>query len=186
MNENNFSQVKVGLGGGYIFNFDQRNLFVHNKDGLQSSIALIYPLSDAINLTGRFIYQSRTFNQNSFSFVIPLVAGYSYPSITDGENLKSYGLILGARISSSKKSSLNTYLISEAGFISFSNSYYWVNETTKVKYSESKTLFEYSLGIGVSLNIINNFILTVDGRIAHIPNEKIFYSPINLGIELPL
>jgi hypothetical protein len=42
------------------------------------------------------------------------------------------------------------------------------------------------LGIGVSLNIINNFILTVDGRIAHIPNEKIFYSPINLGIELPL
>lgn len=181
-----FAQLKLELSGGYINSMNHTGNFSHIDDGKQGSLAAFIPIAQSIDLSARFIYQSRSFNRNSFSFFVPLVVGYPIPVITNGDNLKSYGLMFGTRVSSQRNSLINTFLTAEAGLIYHSESYFELNEATKVKYSNSKFLFEYSLGIGVNIKLSNSYAISIDGRLAHIPSESTFYFPINLGFLLHL
>lgn len=181
-----FAQLKLEFSGGYIHSMNHTGNFSHIDDGKQGSLAALIPITQSIDLSGRFIYQSRSFNRNSFSFFVPLVVGYPIPVITDGDNLKSFGLMFGTRVTSKRNSLVNTFLNAEAGLIYHSESYYELNEAAKVKYSNSKFLFEYSIGIGVNINLSEKYAISIDGRLAHIPSESTFYFPINLGFQLPL
>lgn len=160
--------------------------FSHIDNGTQGSLAAFIPITQSVDLSGRFIYQSRIFDTKSFSFFVPLIVGYPIPVITNSDNLKSFGLLLGTRVTSKRNSLLNTFLNAEVGLIYHSEGYYELNEKTKVKYSNSKFLFEYSLGIGFNINFNDNFALNIDGRLAHIPAESTFYFPINFGFQLVL
>ncbi|WP_337865357.1 hypothetical protein [Ignavibacterium sp.] len=184
--QQSFPQLKMEFNGGYIHTINHENVFSHIDGGAQGSIVVLYPLSQSVDLSGKFVYQSRSFDKNSFSFVIPLVAGYPIPNITDGDNLKSYGIMLGTRLTSKTNSLINTFLNAEAGLIYHSDSYYELNEISKIKYSDSKILFEYAVGLGFKVNLSNNYALIFDGKLAHIPSESNFYFPINLGFQLLL
>lgn len=181
-----FAQLKVEFWGGYIYSMNHSENFSHIDNGMQGSLAAFIPITQSVDLSGRFIYQSRFFDKNSFSFVVPAVVGYPIPIITNGDNLKSFGFMAGTRVTSKQNSLLNTFLNAEVGLIYHSESYYELNKITKEKYSNSKILFEYSLGIGISINLKNNYALSFDGRLAHIPAESTFYFPINFGFQLLL
>lgn len=181
-----FPQLKMEFNGGYIHTINHENEFSHINGGFQGCVAILYPLSNSVELSGTFIYQSRSFDRNSFSFVIPLVAGYSIPVITNGDNLNSYGIMLGTRLNSKSNSLINTFLTAEAGLIYYSDSYYELNKISKFKYSNSKFLFEYAVGLGFKVNLNKNYALVIDGNLANIPSESIFYFPINAGFQLLL
>lgn len=180
------SQIKFEISGGYINSLNSENLFTHTKDGIQGSLTLLYPLTELTQLTGKVIYQSRRFNPKSFSFYIPLVVGYPMPVVTNGDNLKSFGLLIGARVNSNRHHFINPYVKAETGLIYHSDSYYELNNATRMKYSGSKTLFEYSFGIGLNIKLSNGYSFNIDGNLSHIPAEGLVYFPINLGFQLPL
>lgn len=182
----NFSQVNLEFRGGFIYTQNHDKLFAHNENGKQGSLMIIYPLSKVTQITGNFIYQTRNFNPESFSFIIPLVVGYPVPIVTNGDNLNSYGLLIGTRIASKSSSFINTFLSAEAGLVYHSESYYELNQANRIKYSDSKTLFEYSFGIGFSIKVIEDYRINIDGKLAHIPSEGIFYFPINFGFQISL
>lgn len=184
--QQSFPQFKMEFNGGYIHTINHENVFSHIECGAQGSLAVLYSLSQSVDLSGKFVFQSRSFDRNSFSFVIPLVAGYSIPDITRGDNLKSYGIMLGTRLTSKTNSLINTFLTAEAGLIYHSDSYYELNNISKIKYSERKFLFEYTVGLGLKVNLNKNYALVIDGNLAHIPVESIFYFPINAGFQLLL
>lgn len=181
-----FAQLKIEFGGGYIYSMNNTGNFSHIDNGMQSSLAAFIPITQSVDLSGRFIYQSRSFNKNSFSFFVPLVVGYPFPVITNGENIKSFGLMAGTRVSSKGNSFINTFLDAEFGLIYHSDSYYELNNTNLVKYSDKKILFEYSVGIGFNINLTSNYSLVMYGKLAHIPAESTFYFPINFGFQLLL
>lgn len=183
--ENSLSQTKLEFSGGYIHSLNQENIFAHTKDGFQGSVAVIQPLSETINFTGRIIYQSRSFDEKSFSFIVPLVVGYPIPVVTNGDDLKSYGVLIGLRLSSNRYEFVNTFISTEAGLIYHSDSYYELNNSVNMKYVNSKTLFEYSFGIGLNFRISEGYSLNLEGKMSHIPSEGIVYFPINLGIMIP-
>lgn len=184
--QQSFPQLKIEFNCGYIHTINHENVFSHIDGGAHGSLAVLYSLSHSVDLSGKFVYQSRSFDRNSLSFVIPLVAGYSIPVITNGENLKSYGIMLGTRLTSKTNSLINTFLNAEAGLIYHSDSYYELNEISMIKYSDSKFLFEYAVGIGLKVNLNSNYSLVIDGNLAHIPAESIFYFPINVGFQMLL
>lgn len=183
--ENSLSQTKIELGGGYIHSLNQENIFAHTKDGFQGSVAVVQPISETIDFTGRIIYQSRSFDTKSFSFVVPLVAGYPFPVVTKGDDIKSYGVLIGIRLSSNRYEFVNTFISTEAGLIYHSDSYYELNNSVNMKYINSKTLFEYSFGIGLNFRISEGYSLNLEGKMSHIPSEGIVYFPINLGLMVP-
>ncbi|MGQ9799501.1 MAG: hypothetical protein ACUVRG_09430 [Ignavibacterium sp.] len=160
--------------------------FSHIDNNMQGSLAGFIPITQSVDLSGRFIYQSRSFNKNGFSFFVPLVVGYPFPVITKDENIKSFGLMVGTKVSSRRNSLINTFFDSEVGLIYHSDSFYELNEKTIVKYSDKKILFEYSVGIGFNINLTSNYLLVMCGKLAHIPAESTFDFPINLGFQLLL
>lgn len=182
--ENSLSQTKLEFSGGYIHSLNQENIFAHTKDGFQGSVAVIQPLSETIDFTGRIIYQSRSFDEKSFSFIVPLVVGYPIPVVTNGDDLKSYGVLIGLRLSSNRYEFVNTFISTEAGLIYHSDSYYELNNSVNMKYINSKTLFEYSFGIGLNFRISEAYSLNLEGKMAHIPSEGIVYFPISIGLQL--
>lgn len=183
--ENSLSQTKLEFSGGYIHSLNQENIFAHTKGGFQGSVAVIQPLSETIDFTGRIIYQSRSFDEKSFSFIVPLVVGYPIPVVTNGDDLKSYGVLIGLRLSSNRYEFVNTFISTEAGLIYHSDSYYELNNSVNMKYINSKTLFEYSFGIGLNFRISEDYSLNLEGKMSHIPSEGIVYFPINLGFMIP-
>lgn len=182
----NFSQVNLEFRGGFIYTQNHDKLFAHIENGKQGSLLIIYPLSEVTQLTGNFIYQTRSFDYNSFSFIIPAVVGYPFPVVTNGDDLKSYGLLIGTRLASKSSNFINTFFSAEAGLIYHSESYYELNHANRIKYSDSKTLFEYSFGIGFGIKVIEEYSINIDGKLAHIPSEGIFYFPINFGFQISL
>ncbi len=180
-----YSQIKIEVGGGYIHTLNRENLFTHNGDGAQGYISVLFPVSGLTDLTGKFVYQSRRFDKKSFSFVVPHVVGYPVPYVTDGENLKSYGLFLGAKFFGSRNLTFNSYLASEVGLITHSGSYLELNKINRVKYSDSKTLFEYSVGIGLNIKLSDFLSFNIDGRVSHVPSAKVVYFPVNMSLQMP-
>lgn len=184
--QDSLAQIKMEFGGGYIHSVSNERIFTHINNGIQGSVGLIFPFSQSINFTGKFIYQSRSFNKNSFHFIIPLIAGYTIPIITNGDDLKSYGMMLGTRVVSKNNYLINSFFEAEAGLIYYTDATYELNTTRQLKYSESKTLFEYSLGVGFIINLSSSYKLIINGKLSHIPDEKAFYLPINLGFQMIL
>lgn len=183
--ENSLSQSKLEFSAGYIHPLNSENIFAHIKDGFQGSVAVTLPVSETVDLTGRIIYQSRNFDTKSFSFIIPAVVGYSIPVITKGDNLKSYGVSLGVRLFSSRYQFINTFISTEAGIIHHSDSYYELDNFTRIKYANSKTLFEYSFGLGLSFGVNENYSVNIDGKMSHIPSEGLVHFPVSLGFMIP-
>lgn len=183
--ENSLSQTKLEFSAGYIHTLNSENIFAHIKDGFQGSVAITHPLSETVDLTGRILYQSRSFDTKSFSFIIPAVVGYSIPVITNGDNLKSYGVLLGVRLFSSRYKFINTFISTEAGIIHHSDSYYELDNFTRIKYASSKTLFEYSFGLGLSFGVNENYSVNIEGKMSHIPSEGLVYFPVSLGFMIP-
>ncbi|MEP0862354.1 MAG: hypothetical protein HRF52_13040 [Ignavibacterium sp.] len=183
--EANYSQLKLEVDAGYISSLNKENIFSHTKDGIQGSLTLLFPSSDLTNLTGRIVYQSRHFDKNSFSFIVPLVLGNSVPVVTDGDNLKSFGLMIGARVLSGNKQNVSAFASAEAGLIYHSVSYYELNNQFKYKYAGDKTFFEYSFGLGMSFGVNENYSVNIEGKMSHIPAEGLVYFPINLGFMFP-
>lgn len=181
-----FTQTKFEISGGYINNLNSENLFTHTKDGVQGSLTLLYPLTELTQLTGKVIYQSRAFNPKSFSFYVPLVVGYPMPVVTNGDDLKSFGLLVGARVNSNRHHFINPYVKAETGLIYHSGSQYELNNATRIKYSESKVLFEYSVGIGLNIKLSNGYSFNIDGNLSHIPAEGLVYFPVNIGFQFTL
>lgn len=181
-----FAQLKIEFSGGYIYSMNHTGNFSHIDNGMQGSLSAFIPITQSVDLSGRFIYQSRSFNKYSFSFFVPRVVGYPIPVITNGDNLKSFGFMAGTRVSSRGNALIDTFFDTEVGLIYHSDSFYELNEKTIVKYSDKKTLFEYSVGIGFNINLTSNYSLVMYGKFAHIPAERTFYFPINFGFQLLL
>lgn len=159
-----FSQTKLEFSGGYINTLNSENLFSHTKDGIQGSLTLHYPLTELTQLTGKVIYQSRMFNPKSFSFYVPLVVGYPMPVVTNGDDLKSFGLLIGARVNSNRHHFINPYVKAETGLIYHSGSYYELNNAIRIQYSENRALFEYSAGIGLNIKLSNSYSFNIEGN----------------------
>lgn len=190
------SQIRFELGGGYLVQPQSGTLFIHNNNGWQVSGSLLYDISKNIELNGSLIYQSRQLNPNSFSFVIPAIAGLSIPIVTGGDNLNSYGISLGGRLKSAGESLLNSFIIVDLALMYYQESYYALRSLAELgirtvvispqKYSDDKYLFESSFGLGIMISPMSMFDLIIEGKFSYILNEKEVYFPLSTKIRIDL
>lgn len=191
-----FSQIKLEVGGGYLVPLTNGPVFEHTNNGWGISASGSYSIKDNLDLTGTVFYQSRIFEPSGFIFVYPDVLGYPYPIIKDGENLKSIGLSIGSRFTSNSSSYFNTYFSLDFGVIFFQESFYDLQSLadlgirtitiTPQKYSEAKTLFETSAGIGFVFKLSQMLDVILEGKAAFIPNGREVYFPISTKLRFNL
>lgn len=193
---NIFSQFRFEIGGGYLVQPQSGTLFLHNNNGWQVSGSLLYDITSNIELNGSLVYQSRQLNPNSFSFVIPALAGLSIPVVTGGDNLNAYGISLSGRLKSAGESLLNSFISVDLALMYYQESYYALRSLAELgirtivispqKYSDDKFLFESSFGLGVMISPMNMFDLIIEGKFSYIPNEREVYFPLSTKIRIDL
>ncbi len=186
--QNFFAQIKLEIGGGYLVPLTNGPVFEHTNKGWGISASGLYIIKESFDLTGTVFYQSRIFNPNSFSFVSSDVLGYPIPKAKSGDNLKSIGLSFGCRFNSKNSSYFSTYFSFDLGLVFFQKSFYDLQSLAELgirtitispqKYSDAKTLFETSTGIGFVLNLSQLIDVILEGKAAYIPNGKEVYFPI--------
>lgn len=183
-----FSQIKLEIGGGYLVPLTNGPVFEHTDNGWGISASGSYSIKENLDLTGTIFYQSRIFNPNSFSFISPDVLGYPIPKAKSGDNLKSSGLSIGSRFTSNNSSYFNTYFSLDLGVIFFQESFYDLQSLAELgirtititpqKYSDAKTLFETSAGVGFVFKLSQLLNVILEGKAAFIPNGREVYFPI--------
>ncbi len=186
------AQIFLEFGGGYLTSFDKFNAFSHTNDGWQFGGSVFYKISEVVEAKTSFIYQTRIFNPNSFSFVVPAVAGITIPIISDGDNLKSFLIKVGGRLTPGSDKIIRTILDVDIGINFFQSGYYileGLNEGTRlslpgIKYADSKALFETSVGLGVEITPMTNFSFVIEAKINYIPSTPNVYFPIISNVRV--
>lgn len=188
------SQINVEVGGGYLVSLTNGPIFKHINNGWEISVSGLYSLKENIDLDGTVSYQSRIFNPNSFSFIVPAVLGYPISTVESGENLKSFGISIGCRLKSNYTKFLTTYFSVDLGLVYFQESFYNLRSLSELgirtitispqKYSDAKTLFETSAGFGFVFTLSQLFDVILEGKAAYIPDGNEVYFPISARLKI--
>jgi hypothetical protein len=190
-----YSQIHFEVGGGYLFELPNQNVFNHTSEGWQLNGSVVYHLSDVIELKTSVVYQERTFDPNSFQFIVPDVVGYSIPIIESGDNIKSFGVYFGGRFVESSKKILKPTFSLDMGLTYFKDSYFetkYINIEQKlesshfVKYFESNLLFESSAGLGFLILPAKSINVLIEVKANYLPVEKIIYFPIITSLRFSI
>lgn len=188
------SQINVEVGGGYLVPLTNGPIFEHINQGWGISVSGLYNLKGNFDLAGTVSYQSRIFNPNSFSFIVPAVLGYPISTVESGENLKSFGVSIGCRLKSNNTNFLTTYFSADLGLVYFQESFYNLRSLAELgirtitisprKYSDAKTLFETSAGFGFVFKLSQLFDVILEGKAAYIPDGNEVYFPVYAKLKI--
>ncbi|MDY0083271.1 MAG: hypothetical protein RBR74_08835, partial [Ignavibacteriaceae bacterium] len=160
--------------------------------GWQIGGSAFYKISEVVEAKTSFIYQSRIFDPKSFSFILPGIWGNTIPTVSDGDNLKSFLIKVGGRLTPRPDKMIRTILDADIGINFFQGGYYnleGMNGGTRhslrgIRYADSKALFEASVGLGVEIMPMRNISLIVEAKINYIPSTPNFYFPIISNIRV--
>lgn len=186
------AQIHFEIGAGYLNTLNNNDIFLHTDGGWQIGGAVFYEISEALELKTSLLYQSRFFDSNSFSFVVPAVVGVSIPTVTGGDNLNSLGIAIGGRLKTKSDKIVKPVLGVDVGINYYQDSYYdlkYVNggivtSVQRKKYFDSRVLFETSLGFGFEVTPLENFSIILEGRANYIPVERNVYFPIIINLRV--
>lgn len=185
------AQIHFEIGAGYLNTLNNNDIFIHTDGGWQVGGTIFYELSDAFELKTSLLYQSRFFDSNSFSFVVPAVVGVSIPTVSGGDNLNSLGVAIGGRLKTKSDKIVKPVLEVDVGINYYQDSYYdlkYVNggivtSVQREKYFDSRVLFETSLGFGFEVTPLETFSIILEGRANYITVEQNVYFPVIVNLR---
>ncbi len=168
------SNISFSFGGGYVFSAIDKTKLPYWENGYLINFSSEYKLTEKIALIFSSSYQRHIFNEHLVSFAVPAVVGYRY-SIS-GENSSVFDFSVGGKLYMSS-SRIRPYLGVGAGLLLINQGKVEITNWMEGNPNKSTSLFantdknfslaEMNFGVGLEIELINNFQLGLEGKLVH-------------------
>jgi hypothetical protein len=183
------NNINVSIGGGYITSPINSTKLPYWGNGYSINISSDYEFSKNISFFFSTSYQEHTFNEKLLFIVVPHVVGYRYS--VNGENSSLIEISFGSKFYTNH-SKIQPYLGVGAGLLLINQGKVeiisWMEGSSyksTSKYPDTDknyNLFQVNFGLGLEIELINNFQIVLDGRFIN-SFEGPSYFPITASIK---
>ena len=187
--QNNFS---VQFGGGYIFSSIDKDKLPFWENGFLFIFSTEYKFSDKVLFFISSSYQKYIFDKRFVTLVVPEVVGYRFS--INGENSRLLEITLGSKLFATN-SKFKPYLGIGIGALFLKQGRVEITDWMEGEQNKSTHLYsntgrnfnlaQFNIGIGLEINLINNFQLVLEGRMVNSFNN-FSYFPITTSIKINL